>query len=154
MRLAVARAIARGLPADDWADAFPQEGDVSIAELVVMGALAETGPWQPQVWGPWEVRLRAQDVLIGTAGFHGPPVHGVVEVGYGIAASHQRQGLGTEAVADLLGFARDRGVRRVVAHVAPGNVASRRLLAVLGFEEGIPGEVAGERGELELHLDL
>jgi RimJ/RimL family protein N-acetyltransferase len=74
---------------------------------------------------------------------------GAVEIGYGLAAPSRGRGLGGRAVAVLLGWLDEQpDVRRVVARVAPGNVASRRLLERLGFQAtgDIDGEIGYQRG--------
>lgn len=157
MGLDLARDIAGGGRRPDWSAGFPQVGDVTIARLLLAGASNDPGHVDRQVWGPWEVRLDGGDgALIGTAGFHGPPQDGVVEVGYGIVPEVRGRGLAGEAVAALLVVAREAGVRRVVAHVDHGNVASLRLLDRLGFAVvGRAISPSPEHGEdVELALDL
>lgn len=123
-----ARRILAGGREADWAPDYPTEGDVAVAGLV-SGREDLAG-----VWGPWEVRTRPDGLLVGGAGFHGPPVDGALEVGYGLAASWRGRGLAREAVAGLLDLARSEGVDRVIAHVDRQNLASMRLLTALGFE--------------------
>lgn len=122
-----ARLLDSGGRAPDWAPDYPTEGDLVVAGLVARSG-AEPGPW-----GPWELRVVPEGVVVGGAGFHGPPSEGTVEVGYGLAPSWRGRGLAREAVAALVGLARDHGVDRVVAHVDPQNAASVRLLVALGF---------------------
>lgn len=59
---------------------------------------------------------------------------GSVEIGYGVNASEQGRGLGTEAVGALsdAALARD-DVTRVLAHTTPDNIASQRVLENTGF---------------------
>ena len=85
--------------------------------------------------GTWLVVL--DGVVVGDCGWFGPPdPAGVVEVGYGLAPGARGQGLGTEAVAVLTAWAEQQpGVRLIAAEVLPGNEASLRLLARLGFAE-------------------
>lgn len=158
MGLELARDVADGGRRSDWAAGFPQVGDVTIARLLVAGARHDPGHVDEQVWGPWEVRLlgAGDGVLIGTAGFHGPPEDGVVEVGYGIVPEARGRGLAGEAVSALLDVAREAGVHRVVAHVDQGNVASLRLLDRLRFTiVGRAISPSPEHGEdVELALDL
>ena len=78
-------------------------------------------------------------VMVGNAGFHGQP--GVnapghptaLEVGYGILPEHRRQGFATEAVAALIGWAREEGIDHFVASVAPDNAPSLAIIHKLGF---------------------
>jgi [ribosomal protein S5]-alanine N-acetyltransferase len=74
-------------------------------------------------------------VLVGTAGYKGPPVDGTVEVGYGIVTDHQRRGYASEAVRGLV--ARAFGmpeVRRVIAETLPELTPSIGVLRKCGFE--------------------
>jgi RimJ/RimL family protein N-acetyltransferase len=59
------------------------------------------------------------------------------------------RGIATEAVAALVEWARaDRGIRRFVASVAPGNDASLAIVRKLGFVQ--TGEQWDEEDGLEL----
>lgn len=88
----------------------------------------------------------ADGLVVGELGTKdAPDATGTVEVGYGLAAPSRGRGLGTRAVAALLGWLDQQSdVRRVIAHVAIGNLASSHLLERLGFTR--TGEIAG--GEL------
>ena len=79
---------------------------------------------------------RADRVVVGMAGFKGPPRDdGVVEIAYGVAPAYQGQGLATEAARELVGFAFDDGrVRLVRAHTLPTSNASTRVLIKCGFQ--------------------
>jgi ribosomal-protein-alanine N-acetyltransferase len=79
-------------------------------------------------------------VLVAGGGCLGPPVDGVVEIGYSVLPGFQRRGYATElmtAVVDWLEL--DERVHHITAETAADNVASRRLLARLGFRESGPG---------------
>ncbi len=67
---------------------------------------------------------------------------GYVEIGYMLAESHQRRGLGTRAVALLVEkLFRETDLHRVYAVVSVENAASIRLLERLGFtREGVMRE--------------
>ncbi|HEY6014876.1 MAG TPA: GNAT family N-acetyltransferase [Candidatus Limnocylindrales bacterium] len=93
--------------------------------------------------------------FVGTAGFHAPPdAEGRVEVGYRVEPQYRRQGVATEVVHGLFDWAaREHGIRRFRASVAPGNVPSRAIIARLGFRQvGVQmDEIDGE--ELVFELD-
>lgn len=93
--------------------------------------------------------------VIGTAGFHSPPdSEGRVEVGYRVEPAYRRQGVATEVVHALFDWAaREHGVTRFRASVAPGNVPSLAIIRRLGFRQvGIQvDEFDGE--ELVFDLD-
>lgn len=77
------------------------------------------------------------DRLVGAGGFKGAPDEsGAVEIGYSMLISFREQGLATEAVDGLLGWAeRDSRVKRVIAHTKAHLTASRRVLEKTGFVE-------------------
>ncbi|HSC49932.1 MAG TPA: GNAT family N-acetyltransferase [Gaiellaceae bacterium] len=110
-------------------------------------------------WGVAAIVLREADELIGHIGFHGPPGANArrepdaVELGYTVFPEHRRRGYATEAVRGLLEYARERGVHRFVASVAPTNEPSLRLVRGLGFVEAGRhwDEEDGEELELVLH---
>ena len=56
-----------------------------------------------------------------------------LEVGYHVVAGRQGDGLGSEAAAACVEFARSRGVERVIAIIRPDNVASRRVAEKIGL---------------------
>lgn len=74
---------------------------------------------------------------IGTAGFHTPPdAEGRVEVGYRVEPAYRRQGVATEVVHALFDWAaREHGVTKFRAAVAPDNVPSLKIIRSLGFRE-------------------
>jgi len=82
--------------------------------------------------------VRRDAAVVGDCGWFGPPdEQGQVEIGYGLAASARRQGLGTAAVQQLLAWVGQQpAVRTVTAEVLVGNEPSLRLLARLGFVVG------------------
>lgn len=77
----------------------------------------------------------ATGLVIGEAGWKGGPgPDGDVEIGYGLAVPSRGRGLGTELVALLTAWVLDQpGVSQVLAHVLPGNIASRRALEGNGY---------------------
>lgn len=77
------------------------------------------------------------DRLVGAGGFKGvPDASGTVEVGYSMLLSFREQGLATEAVEGLIGWAEsDSRVRRIIAHTLDHLTASRRVLEKTGFVE-------------------
>lgn len=87
--------------------------------------------------------ITEEGVVVGDCGWFGPPVDGVVEIGYGVAPSVRGRGLATAAVQLLLAWVASRGAVRVRAEVLPSNLPSLRLLERLGFVD--VGEHAGHR---------
>jgi L-amino acid N-acyltransferase YncA len=91
----------------------------------------------------WLVVRRADGRIIGDLGTHGPPdSQGCVEIGYSLAPSARGRGIGTVAVAALVGLlAAIPGIRHVTAVTGTQNTASRRLLEGQGFR--IAGTLPG-----------
>jgi RimJ/RimL family protein N-acetyltransferase len=93
--------------------------------------------------------------FVGTAGFHTPPdAEGRAEVGYRVEPQYRRQGVATEVVRALFDWAaREHGIQRFRAAVAPGNVPSRAIISRLGFHQtGVQvDDIDGE--ELVFELD-
>lgn len=89
--------------------------------------------------------------VVGAAGYMGPPDgEGRVEIGFSVLPSWRRMGFATEMARALIqnAFADDR-VRKVIAHAASDNAASRRVLDNCGF---IPVAMDEERGGYRYEL--
>lgn len=100
---------------------------------------------QPDGWYAWFLRLHS-GLLIGTAGFTGPPSEGIVEIGYGLVESRWRQGFATEAVGALISWAlTDSTITRIRAHTLRGDPASSGVLRKNGF--AIVGQTEDPGGE-------
>ncbi len=110
---------------------FAVSEDVSPAWVEQLRSAQTVDPW---VHG-YAVVHRTNGVVVGTAGFKGPPGDdGMVEVAYGIVPSHEGQGLATEAAQALIVFARGHEqVQRIQAHTAPEANASTKVLTKCGF---------------------
>lgn len=118
------------------------------AQLRELGSFYNSGAVSPQ-WAaalrsargadPWKhgffVVERDSDLVVGSAGFKGPPdADGVVEIAYGIVPSREGRGYATEAARALMQFAAaDSRVRVVRAHTLPEPNASTRVLTKCGF---------------------
>jgi RimJ/RimL family protein N-acetyltransferase len=83
--------------------------------------------------------------LVGTVSYKGPPVNGIVEIGYSVVPSWQRRGVATEASRALIEAAWSRGAEVVVAHTLPDLKPSIRVLEKLGFAPRSPTNRASSR---------
>ena len=124
----VARAVLEGadlgeLPrAPDWPHADTADALRPLAE-------------HPEDTGPGTFLVLHEGRVVGDCGWFGPPDDsGEAEIGYGLAPSARGKGLGTATVRALVSWVRAQGAAHVRAEVLPGNEASLRLLAGLGFE--------------------
>ncbi|MFI9721578.1 GNAT family N-acetyltransferase [Streptomyces sp. NPDC052396] len=127
-RRVVARAEGDG---DRWAPGYPTDGDVESA-TDFLNHCAVTG--NPQPFGAYEIRRRADGTVIGGLGFHGPPsADRTVTIGYGLVAAARGQGYATEALRELLRLAREYGISRVKGDADHDNIASQRVMAAAGM---------------------
>jgi RimJ/RimL family protein N-acetyltransferase len=62
------------------------------------------------------------------------------KIGFGVRTAWMRQGIATELVRTALAFARERGLRRLIAEAFPHNLRALRFLHRLGFEIVTPLE--------------
>ena len=116
----IGASLAAGWPAADLLDILPAQA-AATAENVR--------------WGIWTVIDRTDEVVIGEAGFLGPPdADGTVEVGYSIVPERRGRRLAAEAAAALVAWAFDHGARTAVATTERDNVASMRTLERAGFQ--------------------
>jgi RimJ/RimL family protein N-acetyltransferase len=84
--------------------------------------------------GSW--MMVANNEVVGLCNFIRPPADGVVELGYGVAATRRNRGHATAAVAAMLDAARsDPTIMLVYAETATTNPASARALVKNGFVE-------------------
>jgi len=111
--------------------AFFQSPDVSPDWVARLRASTHGDPW---LHG-FAVVGRAEQLVIGTVGFKGPPnEHGEVEIAYGVAPPFDNRGYATEATAAGAEFAfGNDAVERVIAHTKPEHNASGRVLEKCGF---------------------
>lgn len=96
----------------------------------------------------------ADEAFIGVVGFGG--VAAMPEMGYWIGRDYRGQGYATEAIGEVVAYARALGVPRIHADTFPDNPASARVLAKAGFvtlgmvERHFPAR--GGRRELLRHV--
>lgn len=93
-------------------------------------------------------------LVVGHAGFHGPPDEaGMVEIGYSVAPDFRRQGYGRSALVELLRLAgAEPTVTTVRAAIGPDNVASLATISGFGFVQ--VGEQWDEEDGLELVFEV
>ncbi len=95
-----------------------------------------------------------QGVVVGHAGYHGPPDDdGMVEVAYSVDPAYRRQGYARAMLYELLRRANaEPGVRTVRATISPDNAAS--LATIRGFGFVHVGEQWDEEDGLELIFEV
>lgn len=139
----VARGLADGKNWDGnaWAAGYPLASSLLIAEMT-LSAAAQKRPFG--AFGSYQVVRRADERVIGDAGFTGPPDEtGAVHVGCAMTEDARGQGYATEALTVLLAWAQKQsGLTCVLADTTRSNIASQRLLERVGMHR------VGEDGEL------
>lgn len=112
-----------------------------VDEVVLRAMSAKVSKMQqtaPATWSwytYWLMRLQADPVAIGLAGFKGTPdERGEVELGYGTAPAYRQQGFATEAVQALLAWAWTQPECQIVRAITlKDNLASQRVLQKAGL---------------------
>lgn len=135
-------ALARALGTDVAPDWPPEHYDAGA--LAWLAAKLDAG--EPTEWLLYLVIWReasdgASPLVIGTAGYKGPPdAGGAVEVGYSILPAFQRRGYASEAVRALIARAfADPRVSRVCAETYPELAPSLRVMEKCGLVFAGPG---------------
>jgi RimJ/RimL family protein N-acetyltransferase len=125
---------------------FPHPFDEAAAERMVLWSRDGAGEdkWQFGVFVDGEIvgscgTIRGRDVEAHTA-----------QVGYWLGPAHWGKGLGTEMVAELVRYMRDRTpIEQLTANCFGWNPASRRVLEKTGFrQEGLRRGVVRKWGKL------
>lgn len=117
-----------------------EEGELRQAYQEMLNG-ARKYPDLALLYVPWKICLRVSDTMIGDIGFKGGPIHGEVEVGYGLEEPYFGQGYMTEALAPLMQWAfTQKGVYAVSAQTLPENRFSQRVLVKNGFVPDGMGE--------------
>ncbi|GAB2932774.1 hypothetical protein GCM10022245_73680 [Streptomyces mayteni] len=88
-------------------------------------------------WLTRAVVAEPEGVVVGYAGFHGPPDEaGMVEIGYSVAPDHRRRGYARSMLTELLRrAAAESGVRTARVTISPENTASLATMSGFGFVE-------------------
>ena len=151
----------RGLQAKDfdafaamWADPDVTrhlgDGATRALEESWTSFLRVAGHWQIMGFGNWAIEERAGGKFLGTAGFNerkrdrGEALAGIPELGWMFCAGASGKGFATEAMRAALVWGREHfGAVRIIAIVAPENLASMRVAEKCGFTEFHRGLSAG-----------
>lgn len=127
-----------------WADDYPTDGDAVVAGII--GEAGDAYDEEAEL-GVLQIRLASSGEAVGGVGFlSGADADGIAEIGYGIAESVRGQGIATEAVAAVLGWAAGSGITAVEAVTDPENRPSHRVLERCGFERA--GECVTDDGRM------
>jgi RimJ/RimL family protein N-acetyltransferase len=109
-----------------------ERAQVSANWLALLEAAGHSNPW---VHG-FSAARRDDGVAIGTGGYTGPPVDGVVEIAYSVNEEFRGKGFATEIAGALVEYAFASGDVAVArAHTLPDGIASQRILLKCGFTQ-------------------
>lgn len=105
-------------------------------------------------WLTRAVVAEPEGLVVGYAGFHGPPDEtGMVEIGYSVAPGHRRQGFARAILTELMRRATaEPRVRTARVTISPENTASLATISGFGFAE--VGEQWDEVDGLELIFEV
>ncbi|KRV51306.1 acetyltransferase [Wenjunlia vitaminophila] len=105
-------------------------------------------------WMARQAVVGDEGLVVGHAGFHGPPDEaGMVEIGYSVAPEFRRQGYARATLTELLRrAAAEPAVTTVRATISPDNAASLATISGFGFVE--VGEQWDEEDGLELVFEV
>lgn len=104
--------------------------------------MRQAGIWHFMGFGFFAIEEKATGAFIGEAGFHelrrdlSPSIEGTLETGWAFMPDAQGKGYATEAVGAALDWATSSfAAMRATCIIEPGNAASLRVAAKLGFRE-------------------
>ena len=149
MEFSTARTLVRPMKTEDAADAYRYASDPAVTEPA--GWAAHTSPEQSaKIVGEWiaagdhfAIVWRETGRVVGHIAVYPDSEEGRAdtrELGFVLAAEHQRRGVMTEVVLAALDALTTEGVKNVWACCFQGNTASRRLIEKCGFtfrQEGV-----------------
>ncbi len=136
LRLPTAADIDRMPPAFAEPDAFTRDDFAELAPR--LETLVASGRLAPLVVAD----AQTGEILGGGTFRHLDSAGAIIEIGYWLYPHARGRGVATRTARALAEHAFDLGVRRVVAHVKVGNIASERVLERAGFtREGISRSV-------------
>jgi RimJ/RimL family protein N-acetyltransferase len=155
------RLILRGYRLSDFPYYAAMWADPAVARRIADGSprseeeawksfLFVSGHWELLGFGAWAVEERATGKYVGNVGFadrkrdRGPDLEGVPELGYSLVSSAGGRGFATESAKAAVEWARRHfGKTRLIAIVAPDNLASIRVAEKCGFRERSRGLSVG-----------
>jgi RimJ/RimL family protein N-acetyltransferase len=117
---------------------FPQEwpGDDLVARAFPCSLDEIRAAPEVRLWGDRLILSRQKARVVGSVIFHGYPRHGVAEVGYGVEAASQREGIASEATLACVEWALSQpGIRAVQATTFSWHAASLRVIAKVGMTQ-------------------
>ncbi|MCU1403701.1 MAG: hypothetical protein JWQ43_4 [Glaciihabitans sp.] len=142
-----ANGVLRGIqkPGQTWARQYPAFFEIDLLRSLVHERESgiDHGPFSQ-----YQVLVRETNVVIGGAGFFGPPDEfQAVEISFGIAPDYVGRRYGAEIVAALVKIARANAVQFVIATASVTDIATQKSLEHGGLTEVV-------RDETTVHFGL
>ncbi len=114
--------------------------DTAARDMEEVRKRLEQGPlsdYKKYGYGRFAVELKETGNVIGFCGIKYLPEIDLPEVGFRYLKEYWGRGIGTEAASVCVDFARDDlGIKKLVALIIPGNIASIRVAEKLGMTKG------------------
>ena len=125
-------------PGELWASGFPTVEQVDFLMAFIADSAARR---DPGVFGLFVVTRIEDSLVIGGAGFFGPPDEfGAVEVVVELDRSVRRLGYGSEIIEALIAVARRNGADFVITSTSVANVSGQRAIERGGLTEVVRDE--------------
>jgi len=125
-------------PGQVWARQYPSFFEIDLLRALVHEHKSGVDP------GPftqYQATLHDGNVVIGGAGFFGPPDEfRAVEISFGIAPDYTGHRYGAEIVSGMVQIARDNGARFVIATATVADRATQKSLEHGGLPEVVRDE--------------
>lgn len=108
--------------------------DTGVAPIAILQMLADLAARLEKDFAPASWLVVEAGEVVGLCSITRPPSEGVIDIGYGIAPSRQGRGHASQAVRDIVAWARtDSRVQAITAETSTENLASQAVLANAGF---------------------
>ena len=108
--------------------------DTLIASSDILEMLADVAAQVRETFSPASWLIVNDGELVGLCSVTRPPEDGVIDIGYGIAPSRQRQGHAGAAIRDIVRWAKaNPAVYAITADTSLDNIGSQRVLERAGF---------------------
>ena len=134
-------------PGEHWASGFPTIEQVDFLTAFISDTAARR---DPGAFGLFIVVRREDDLVIGGAGFFGPPDEfGAVEIVVELDRSMRGHGYGPQVIAALVEIARSNDADFVITSTSVGNVSGQHAI-----EQGGLAEVVRDESIVHYALDL
>jgi RimJ/RimL family protein N-acetyltransferase len=132
--------VLRGIrrPGEVWARQYPSFFEIDLLRALVHER--KTGI-DPGPFTQYQVTLHDGNVVIGGAGFFGPPDEfRAVELSFGIAPDYKGHAYGAEIVSGMVQIARNNGARFVIATATVADIGTQKSLEHGGLPEVVRDE--------------